>query len=123
MYMEISMGGSQKTSTLGYIHKRFMSAYHGDTCISVLILVAFIIVKLWNKQQMSRERNCSIYATEFFSTIKNNEMILLGGKFIHPYAHTHTCTYTYTYVHIHTYIYRGLHSILKIILSQRFLNF
>lgn len=49
MYMEISMEDSQNNSAPGYRHKRFMLGFCRDTCIPVLIPVAFLIVKIWDK--------------------------------------------------------------------------
>lgn len=49
VYMEISMEGSQKKPNSKYRPKRFMLEFCRDTCIPVLIPVAFTVVKIWDK--------------------------------------------------------------------------
>jgi hypothetical protein len=70
---------------LGIYPKECAPGYNRATCILLLIAALFIIAKLWKQPRYPTtdeqiKKMWCIYAMEFYSTIKNNKIMLFEGK-------------------------------------------
>jgi hypothetical protein len=72
---------------LGVYRKECQSGYNEDTCTPVFIAALFTIAKLWKQPRYPTTDECIkkmwyVYTMEFYSVIKNNEILSLAGKWM-----------------------------------------
>ena len=63
------------------------STYHNNTCSTIFIAVSFVILRSWGQPSCSSaeewiQKMCCIYTMEYYSAIKNEDIMILVGKWM-----------------------------------------